>query len=134
MRTLFLCVFVAGAFQSSCMAASDDWSFIFVSSGTEWHTVKGNASLQRSRSHFVAEIAGDNTVRYRLSGTIKGNSVKARLTNLESDFFVNSPFSGNYTKRRDRDVNPCGMELITLHDGYNFVGLRRNFHDEKCRP
>jgi hypothetical protein len=134
MRTVLLFIFLGGAFQSSCVAASNDWLFIFVSSGSEWHTVTGSATVQRSGSQFVADVMGDNTVRYRISGTIRGSTVKARFTNLESDFFVKSPFLGNYAMRRDRDITPCGMELITLHDGYNFIGLRRNFHDAKCRP
>ena len=111
------------------------WTFVWVTAGESWNVVEGSAKVTHSRGKLLVQMTGTNTVQYTLRGTVgKDGVVRAKFTNLESDNFVDSPMSGRYRKQFYRDVDPCGMELFHIHDGYNFLGIKRDIRPPECKP
>jgi hypothetical protein len=130
----YLSFFFAVFISYSAFAEDVSWNFIWVSAGSDgWKAQKGIAQVIRNGKKFEAKIQREDSVDLILKGTITKDRVSATYTVLESDFFVDAPFSGTYHLNRYKDVEPCGSEVISLSDGYNFIGLRRSFHDEKCK-
>ena len=111
------------------------WTFVWVTAGETWSIVEGTATVSLSRGTLVVDMIGANTVKYSLRGSVqKDGSIRAKFTNLESDFFVDSPMTGRHRKIHYRDVDPCGKELFYLHDGFNFLGVKREIRPPECKP
>ena len=110
--------------------SSSEWNFIWVTSGEKWNVLEGTAVVTVKNGRLHADMRGNNSVVYELRGTISESGVvRAGLTNTESDAFVNSPLKGTYKKRFYKDISPCGDELFHLHDGYNFLGIKRSIRE-----
>lgn len=111
------------------------WTFVLVTSGVKWTVVEGTASVAIRQGRLLVELSGANSFSYVLDGNISpSGSVRARFTNTESDFFIRSPLRGTYKKNFFKDMSPCGQELLHLHDGLNFLGIKRSIYEPECKP
>ena len=120
--TLLLC------FASPVAAENGEWAFVWVASGpNSYNVAAGRGKVTISGGKFAAELVDENKVSYRIIGSISGERVKVNLSVVGSDYFVNSPFSGSFTRKRwPNTANSVGRESITLTDGWNFIGLTRD--------
>lgn len=108
-------------------AASSDWVFVWVSSGSgKYHTSQGKALVRILSGKLTAEMIDESGIHYKLTGYIVKNTVTAKFTVVGSDYFIDSPFSGSYrTKRWSGFVDSKGRESMVLTDGWNFIGISR---------
>jgi len=107
-------------------AGSADWAFVWVNSAqNKFYVVEGTAKISIANGHLSAELTDKEGVRhYRVVGTFSGKNLKATFTNLSSDFFENSPLVGTLEKAKSSgDPGSKGREMISLSDGWNFLGL-----------
>ena len=96
---------------------------------------EGSAKVTHSRGKLLVQMPEPTQCSTHCRGTVgKDGVVRAKFTNLESDNFVDSPTSGRYRKQFYRDVDPCGMELCHIDDGYNFLGIKRDIRPPECKP
>jgi len=119
---------VAVSAWSGPVAATDDgWSFVWVSSGIGgYDVVSGRGKVTMENGSLTAELQDERMVGYTLSGNISGHRVRAKFSVIGSGYFINSPFSGSYLKKRWSGMaDSAGRESITLTDGWNFIGLSR---------
>lgn len=127
LKITFLSLVLMVATYCQAKPASEGWSFVWLSSGPNQHEVsKGSAKVNIKNGKIETTMIDSNKVEYRCVGSIKSNSIKVKLTILESDYFNGSPFTGTYSvKKWDGDQQSIGRESIILTDGWNVVALTR---------
>lgn len=131
-KIIFLILFMI----TTCIQAqpaNEGWSFVWLSSGpNQFEISKGSAIVNIKNGKIEATMVDSSKVEYRLTGSIKSHSIKAKLTILESDYFIGSPFSGTYSvKRWDGDPQSLGRESIILTDGWNVVAFTREIAKQR---
>ncbi|NWJ40618.1 MAG: hypothetical protein HXX12_06565 [Geothrix sp.] len=106
-------------------AGEKDWAFVWVSSNANTYNIKqGKAKVTIKNGRLSTTMISSDGVEYKVVGTISGKHVDAKFSIIDSDYFVNAPFSGSYEKKLWSGVaDSKGRESITLSDGWNFIGL-----------
>jgi len=130
MKTISLLLAVFAAFPA---AAAEEWQWVKAinNAATGWQSETGTANVQIMGQTFEANLfwgpAKTTDVRITLKGTITKGKITAKETVLETDMEP-STYTGKYTKQMWREPfeGAVGTEAITLSDGFNMIGLRRN--------
>jgi hypothetical protein len=112
--------------------AATPWEWVKVNNNVSsgWHTEKGAATVNIKDDHFEAvlfEGGNPNTVQIKLTGMISKGKINATETILDTDISP-AQFTGTYKKLkwREKFEGASGTEAITLSDGFNLIGIRRN--------
>jgi hypothetical protein len=115
---------------STAHAASSDWVFVWVSSGSGKYDVsQGKASVKMLNGKLTVEMVDGSGIHYNLSGDVVKNTVTAKFNVVGGDYFINSPFYGSYRiKRWSGFIDSKGRESLALTDGWNFIGISRELH------
>ncbi len=116
------------------VAAADEWQWVKVTNNASrgWQPEMGVANVTIKGQSFEATLfwgpAKTTDVRITLKGTISKEAITATETVLDTDLEP-SKYHGRYNKQtwKQRFEGAIGTEAITLSDGYNLIGLRRNF-------
>ena len=114
-------------------AAVEEWQWVKAINNvsTGWGTETGMANVHIKGASFEAELfwgpAKTDGVRITLKGTIAKNKVTAIEAVLDTDMEP-TKYTGKYAKHiwKKPFEGTVGTEAITLSDGYNMIGLRRN--------
>ena len=114
-------------------AAADEWQWVKVTNNASrgWDPEMGFADVTIEGQSFEATMfwgpAKTTDVRITLKGTISKGAITATETVLDTDLEP-SKYSGRYERQiwKARFEGAVGTEAITLSDGYNMIGLRRN--------
>ena len=112
-------------------AEQADWSFIWVASGADRYSIdQGRAVVTFEGSTFRARLRGADGVEYTLAGTIDKEKVKATFSVIGSDYFMDSPFTGEFQSKRWTDfANSQGRDSFALIDGWNLIGMSREIRE-----
>ena len=123
----FLTAYIFLTYSAVVFAEQQDWLFVWVSSGPSTYYVKqGTAKVIIENGQLKAQMTSTDGVEYKIVGSIAGQRVNAKFTVLDSDYFISSPFSGSYKKQLwSGFADTKGRESISLTDGWNFIGLKR---------
>jgi len=130
MRTL---AFLLALFAVFPVYAHEEWQWVKVinNAATGWQSETGSAQVLIKGKSFDVKLfwgpAKTADVRITLKGTITKSRITARETILETDIEP-SKYTGKYEKQMWNEPfqGAVGTEAITLSDGYNMIGLRRN--------
>src|SRR5258705_9060239 len=130
-RVLFCLIVVASLYVSPALA-DEKWQWIKVTNNAAygWQSEMGTAAVTIKGQTFEASLFWrdkPDDVLIRLLGTIKKGQIKVTETLLATDL-APAEYTGKYEKMiwSDPFQQAKGTETITLSDGYNMIGLRRN--------
>ncbi len=119
-------------FSPGLAAASWEWVKVIDRGAFGLKTEKGPAVVTIKGRSFEAQLFwGDSpkAVRIKLSGTIEKGQIEAIETVLDTDMGP-STYTGIYIYKKlnikTSQGTIIGREAITLSDGFNIIGIRRN--------
>ena len=147
LSSLVLALVLACPAAASAQDLSGTWQWIEVDAAKSWFVRQGEADVTFSNGHLTAHLRDGQypgTVDFEVTGTLTKTktgpradaaahgTIAAKITRTASDMSPGDLYSGTYVRMeypagsQGRAMFGSASEYITLSDGFNFIGLKRD--------